>query len=372
MPLIVDGEINQAWAEAAAGLQWWGFTPYEEGVLPSSYIVDKKAGSSRTWEILATLEHELRTNLSVGLNFMWRKYDHFSWDPMYYYNGPLGDYSIDGRNVILDYKLYSVAGQIPTSIPGVDLGAGAGKDYYLRGYWIEPDETIGMYGWSPYYYHTLNSNYGIYWGIDLMFNKRLSDKWMLDGSISYMDQRYHYGDGYQNPTSLWAINKQIYAPYIGGASGKIDQYIFSHWTFKLEGLYQLPYGFNISFTFNARQGHPIRHYMTIVNYGWANYYENSVELYLDVFGKDKLPIFYQLNLRLEKELKIGDIGRVWIMADGFNVFNKAIINRRYARNEGTLYIYSDGSTSFRPYANNYRINEYLNPFIMRLGVRFQF
>ena len=363
MPLIVGNDINEEWAYLNYGMYYWGFEPYSTEILPSSYIVDPKATSNHTWEILATLEHELRTNLSVGLNFIWRKYNHFSWDPMYFYNGPLGDYSVGGKNVINDYNCYNVAGQIPTSYPGIDLGAGAGKDYYLRS---------AQYIWSPYTYHTLNTNYSTYWGIDLLFNKRLSDKWMLDGSISYMDQKYHYGNGYDNPTNLWALNNRVWAPNVGGASGKINQYIFSHWTVKLEGLYQLPYDFNISFTFNARQGHLIPHYMTIVDYRWANYYNRSTTVYLDPFGNEKLPIFYQLNIRLEKVIKIGDVGRVWIMADGFNVFNKAIINRRYDRNEGTLYIYSDGSTSFRPYANNYRINEYLNPFIMRLGVRFQF
>ena len=55
---------------------------------------------------------------------------------------------------------------------------------------------------------------------------------------------------------------------MGGASGKIGQYIFSHWMFKLEGLYQLPLDFNISFTFNARAGHIIPHYMTIADSRW--------------------------------------------------------------------------------------------------------
>jgi hypothetical protein len=364
MPLIVDGEVNPDWAAATEGIQYWGFVPGSTELLPSSYIVDPKATSNHTWEILATIEHELRTNLVVGLNFMYRKYDHFSWDPMYFYDGPLGDYSVGGKNVICDYRIYDVAGQIPSTIPGVDLGEGAGKDYYLR--------RDGYY-WSPYTYHTLNSNYSTYWGIDLLLNKRLSDKWMLDGNISYMDQRYHYGNGYDSQiTNLWALDNQIWAPAVGGASGKINQYLFSHWMVKLEGLYQLPYGFNISFTFNARAGHVIPHYMYVVDYRWSNYYNQDTTVYLDVFGKDTLPVFYQLNLRLEKELKIGDTGRVWVMADAFNVFNRAIINRRYDKREGTLYIYSDDSQYFAPYANNYRINEYLNPFIMRLGVRFQF
>ncbi|MGB9835172.1 MAG: carboxypeptidase regulatory-like domain-containing protein [Candidatus Saccharicenans sp.] len=369
IPLIVGGAINPDKYADLEGYSWGGFTPGSQTAGPSPYFVNKKATSSYTYELLATLEHELRKNLSVGLNFIYRKYSHFSWDVPYYTNGPYGDYRINGQDVIRDYNVYDVAGQIPTSLSGVpgadgvDLGEGAGKSYYL----MRPG-----YGYTPYTYHTLNNNYATYWGIDLLFNKRLSDKWMLNGSVSYMDQRYHYRNGVGNPTNLWAIDNQLYAPYIGGASGKISQYVFSHWMVKLEGLYQLPYGFDISFTFNARQGYVIPHYMTVVDYRWPNSYNRSTSVYLDIFGKDTLPVFYQLNLRLEKEIRLGDTGRIYLMADGFNVFNKAIINRRYPKNEGTLYIYSDGSMRFSKYANYYKINEYLNPFIMRLGVRFTF
>jgi len=51
--------------------------------------------------------------------------------------------------------------------------------------------------------------------------------------------------------------------------------------------------------------------------------------------------------------------------------NGACINRRYDNNEGTYRIYSD-HTTYSPYANKFRVNEILNPFVARFGVRFQF
>ncbi|MEN6561133.1 MAG: hypothetical protein ABFD52_10200 [Acidobacteriota bacterium] len=331
---------------------------------PSRYIrVDSNAASNRTSELLLTLDHELLQDFSVGLSATYRKYDHFTWNPYIYADGAYGDYSIEGESVLRDYNLYSVAGQIPSSIEGVDLGEGAGKDYYLL--------TPG-YGYTPYRAHVRNTNYETFWGLDLIFNKRLSNKWMMDGSISYMDQKYYYGDGYENPSNLWAQDGKLYAPALGSASGKINQYLFSHWMLKLEGLYQLPYDFNVSFTFNARAGHIIPHYMAITNRQWGNSYSRSVTSYLDVFGSSKLPNFYQLNLRLEKMIKLGDTGKIYLMADIFNVFNSSIVNRRYDMNEGTYYINANGTTTFSSYANNNMVNEILNPRVMRLGVRFQF
>jgi hypothetical protein len=362
IPLIVSGAVNPDYINNTQFNQWWGFTPNSSAAYPSSYTVNPNAGSSRSYELLLTVDHELLPDFSLALDATYRKYNHFSWDDAYYADGPFGDYSIDGQNVALGPTASLPDGTIPSSIAGVNLGAGAGQTFYL---------LDSQFTGTPYTYHTLNTNYETYWGIDLTFNKRLSNKWMLDGSVTYQDQKYHYGDGYTNASNLWAQQDQLYAPYIGSASGKLSQYIFSHWMFKLEGLYQLPLGFNISFTFNARAGHVVPHYMTVIDYTWANANSRSVTTYLDVFGKQTLPTFYQLNLRLEKMIKLGDTGRIYLMADAFNVTNAAIINRRYAKNEGTYRIYAD-HTTFTPAAHYYAVNEILNPFIMRLGVRFQF
>ena len=367
IPLIVNGAVNPVYINDTQFSQWWGFTPYSTAAAPSAYTMNPNAGSTRTYELLFTVDHELLPDFSLGLNGTYRKYDHFSWDDAYYANGPFGDYSIDGQNVALGPSASLPDGTIPSSITDingntVNLGAGPGHTIYMMD---------AQYTGTPYAYHTLNSSYNTYWGVDLTFNKRLSKKWMLDGSVSYQDQRYHYGDGYTNATNLWALNDQLWAPAMGGGSGKIDAYIFSHWMVKLEGLYQLPMGINVSFTFNARAGHIIPHYMTIVDYTWANSIYHTVTSYLDVFGNQTLPAFYQLNLRIEKMIKIGEAGRLYIMADAFNLTNAAIINRRYDRNEGTYRIYAD-HTTFTPYAHNYTVNEILNPLICRLGVRFQF
>ncbi len=368
VPLFVGGAVNPVISDpngAYYGVSWWGFTPFSSTAGPSRYTVQSNATNSRTWEALATIEHELLTDFSIGLNFTYRKYNHFSWNPAYYTNGALGDFRIAGQNVVQNQKTYVVAGQIPATVGNVSTGAAAGKPYYLR---------PATFGYTPYNIHQLNTNSEHYWGIDFVFNKRLSNRWMFDGSVSYMDQRYHYGDGVGNPTNLWALNDQIYAPYVGGASGKINQYIFSHWMLKLEGLYQLPYDFNVSFTFNGRAGHLISHYInSFTDRRWPNTNNRNVgSVYLEQFGGLKLPSFFQLNARIEKLVKLGSTGRIYIMADVFNVFNSAIINRRYDKREGDYSINADGSTIFTKYANNYAVNELLNPRIMRLGVRFQF
>ncbi len=95
--------------------------------------------------------------------------------------------------------------------------------------------------------------HNIYWGIDFVWTKRLSHKWMASGSITYQDQRSYFGDnGYTDPTNLWASEGQLYAFDMGGGSGKINRPFFTRWMFKLQGLYQLP----SDLTFPGRLGAP--------------------------------------------------------------------------------------------------------------------
>jgi hypothetical protein len=72
---------------------------------------------------------------------------------------------------------------------------------------------------------------------------------------------------------------------------------------------------------------------------------------------------------LEKMVKIGDGGRIYFMADVFNLFNQALMNRRYMRSEGTYYVATD---LFVPTPSKFQANEVLNPRTTRFGVRFTF
>jgi len=339
----------------AYGIMWYGERTGNPTAL--QYLVNPDAGSTRTTEFLATVEHELLPDFSLGLDFTLRKYDHQTIDLTYLPGPDANNPFVGGRDITRND--YVVAGKIPNSIAGVDLGEAAGKPWYVYNANIE---------YSPYAHHTTYSGYYTFWGLDFRFSKRLSNKWMVDGSFSYMDQKVHYGSEFADQTNLWALDSQVYAPNMGGASGKIGQYVFSHWMFKIEGLYQLPYGFDVSFTFNARQGHIIPHYMTISDANLPNPISQSNTIWLSTFGKDLLPTFYQLNMRFEKMIKIADTGRIYLMVDCFNVFNSAIINRREDRYEGDYYV---DALSFDPNALKYLANEVLNPRVFRFGVRFQ-
>ena len=57
------------------------------------------------------------------------------------------------------------------------------------------------------------------------------------------------------------------------------------------------------------------------------------------------------------------------MADVFNVFNSAIVNRAYDAYIGIYYVDTEESAA-NPFSRRY--NEILNPRVLRFGVRFEF
>jgi hypothetical protein len=84
-----------------------------------------------------------------------------------------------------------------------------------------------------------------------------------------------------------------------------------------------------------------------------------------------LPTFWNLNLRIEKVLRVGDLGKIYLMIDAFNVFNSSILNRKRDIDTGTLYIHNSPPT-FSESSRSGEPNEILNPRIFRFGLRFQF
>jgi hypothetical protein len=90
--------------------------------------------------------------------------------------------------------------------------------------------------------------------------------------------------------------------------------------FKLSGLYQLPWGLNLSAVLQAREGYVIPYRIQVSlpgGLGRTNFYEGGKK-----FGDDRLPNFAILNLGLEKVFKISDNTNATVFVDWYNVTNR--------------------------------------------------
>jgi hypothetical protein len=173
---------------------------------------------------------------------------------------------------------------------------------------------------------------------------------------------------------------QPYGDWGGATSGKVAALMYTTWMAKLSALYQLPYNFNVSGTFNAREGWRVPHYFYLDDYSAPNYTaQHGQTIYTQVQVEDALPTFTNIAFRIEKRISIGE-GRMYLMADVFNLLNSNMPVRSYPKNFGTAYFRNAGpagSQTFQQYNSswyNYTglYNEILNPRIWRFGVRFEF
>jgi hypothetical protein len=306
----------------------------ETSTLGADYL-DPGVTPEKTMEILVGVEHELMPDFGVGINFQYRKMYDYNWNKMLVY-----DYLNDSALRLVQNSDWVEAGSINGNV-----------------YWDLDYDKCG-YTFTTYMEKRPDYNQ-TYMGIELTFKKRLTNKWMLDGSFTYQDHRVHYlsRDSYDDPTDHLPVDKLDGQPmaYQAGGSGSSNVYMNSRWIFKLSGLYQLPYGFNISGTLSARDGFISPTLATDPDY--TNYNGDLAAVWTEKFGTTRDPNMYLVNLRLEKRFAVGDFGNFYISADCFNVFNS---NVRLARQRDEASSNYDQTLCI------------MSPRIFRFGVRFEF
>ncbi len=383
------------------GSYWGGFTWGSSALTkPTSYIDLANFKTDLTHEVNVSLERELFQNFGASVSVYWKRMGRYSWSRAYYPSDPANTpndepvYTEDlGANHVRTQDDYYIAGYVPDMLykPGtdgvygtsddiaVDPGAAAGLPWYAL---IGPS-TNPITRSTSYSIQTMmpSNRYNVYYGFDLVATKRLANKWMFNGSFTYQMQKQHLGDGWLDPTGNWSYDNQIFGFSQGGGSGKISQVYFTRWMVKLMGLYQLPYDINLSGTVSAHEGTFNTNQFSISNYTSTNPNYNSNDR-SDTFlthtynNSDRLGNVIVVNFKLEKVLRLGTGGRMYLSVDMFNAFNTQIVTRRYNRNLGTFRqsgaIGSEVPFSYAaPSATAGVNNELLNPLVFRLGVRFE-
>jgi hypothetical protein len=230
-------------------------------------------------------------------------------------------------------------------------------NYYADG--TGPETSATYYGRTarpPYSYQTnYDKRHDRYIAGQIVLKKRLSNKWMLDASFTYMDwKRFHEGEylGSLGLNNGAYYDAAVVAPQSGG-SGQTGIFVNSRWQFKLSGLYQMPGGFNVAGVFRAREGYVTRAYENIylTGIGTQSIYGPGA------FGDLRLPSFWELDLRLEKVWNVTETSYVVFAVDAFNITNSAHILK------------TQHALTAPDYGDPLRI---LNPRVIRFGVRFTF
>lgn len=385
--------VTDAMAYREESLMWGGMDWDDKlSLTANDDTVSPDRKQKNDFDILISLEREIFSDFGIGIDFTYRWDARSDWEIDYYpqYDSD-GVITTFGERALLDPSDpnyfppnmldhirhkddYMQAGLIPDTVVADDPGEvsfstdqAAGRPWYV----LKDEPQMGY----TKYDIILNrpDRYNTYMGMDIRWNKRYSNNWMLSGSVTLQTQKQFYGDlGYTNPNNLWAYDGDYYTNSMGGGSGKLSVPMFTRWMFKMQGMYSLPLGFDVSLSVNGREGMIIDQFFYLYDYDLPNTRNQSQSIQMQTnTDQARLGNVWVVNTKVQKRLKLGDVGSVWISCDIFNTLNNQVMNRQRYNRMGNYYV-SYSTPRFSPYRRAGEPNEVVNPLVLRFGVRFQF
>jgi hypothetical protein len=328
------------------------------GQLVTDAQVDKNLSAPLTDEIVASVEHALMPEFVISLSATYRKYfDLLEQERLVRENG--GPIRVHQRS---DYV--PRAPRVNNACNTNPCAPGTGFDNRL------PDgSTWSATQWS---FRSGVEYIGVnrlengdreqdYLGFTLGFNKRLANRWLLRGHVTWTDWEWNVPESErEDPTLVVPGGNADGDPVIlgvgNGSGAKGNVYINSEWSYDISGMYQIapdrPWGFNVAANINGRQGYPVPYSRN------TNLNDGLGTRLLQVGGLDefRLDDIMIINARLEKEFTFSDFG-LTLSVDGFNLLNESYVLQR----QGNLALTS----------NNF-VLEITSPRIFRVGARVNF
>ena len=255
-----NGDLALDGAEAGS-LRFWvpmGFDP----ALPagaSPYAVDPRLRPETTDELLLGVEHAFRRDFAVGLHGTYRRVDGILERRLLVRDAASGAVFTPTRDDWVPAG--AVSGTLPGSasydVPYYDLRPGlapTGGDLLVNG-----DRRQDVLGAS------------------LDWEKRLADRWMTRGRLSWQSWTWRLGPNFRrfdDPTNALGSGDDEGAPVAPAAASPDSAapfdaartsglYLDARWSLDLAGLVQLPHAFNLAAEISGRQGFPIADYREV-------------------------------------------------------------------------------------------------------------
>ncbi|MEA2561826.1 MAG: hypothetical protein QOH06_3330 [Acidobacteriota bacterium] len=324
------------------------YDPRNGGLLVSNGV-SSDLDAPITDELLLGVEHALRPEFVVGLNFTYRQLTDLVDLERLVFEGNAGSEanlsSIGRKHRRSDYQPRNIT----VTLPNGDV------------------RNVTVYDLKP----GITSRGGVFYengdreqeflGASLTFNKRLANRWMLRGNVSWQDWSWNVPDSeLEDPTPLLGGGQDGDPVLQGSGTGsgsKGGVYINSNWSYSVNGLYQIapdrPWGFNLAGNLTGREGYPVPYFRRLNRTGIPTAANVQVTEDPDEFRTDDINVF---DARVEKEFTFSDFG-LTLGVDVFNVLNENfVLQRRHQVGIGAT--------------NN--VTEVLSPRIFRVGARLSF
>ena len=346
-PSLEPGELGEEAFAPSGNLNPFTLLPLQ------SNAVDPNLDAPITDELLFGIEHALRPEFVVGLNVTWRRYTDTLEGELLVFDSadPFSEANLNsvGRpHRRDDYVRRTASGVTPD-----------GRPYTLEYFELRPGVTT-----RNGFLLENGDRENEFRGASLVLNKRLANRWMMRGNLTWQDWTWDIPDGEnEDPTDNVAggvIDDTDVLQGSGTVSGaKGNVFISSGWSYSLLGLYQIApdraWGFNVSANLNGREGYPLRYSRQIFRDTIAAGSATVIPVAADA-DAFRYPDVHVVDLRVEKEFSLSDFGLTLGM-DVFNALNESYVLQR----QGVL---STGTGN--------HVVEILSPRVFRVGARLSF
>jgi Carboxypeptidase regulatory-like domain len=281
---------------------------------PATIAADLK--NTITDELVVGLDHELMRNFGVGVSYIYRNYHQnrgtFRVGALSAEYAPVTFSKACGNSSCTQPTYSGTYFQRATALPATTI--------------LRNDGT-----------------YTVYQGLEFTARKRLSNKWMLNGSFTYNHGIFWEPQAdrdYLDPTNVALVN--------GQSDGVVP------WVAKLSGLYTLPWNIGVSAFLNTRSGFT---YNTTIQSPTRTGGGGTVNVLLQTNGALTYPTFSELDLNVDKTIPLGAGRRLVLQMAVFNLTNAATVFSRVTRQDVSN-------------ANN--VTNVLAPRVARFGIRLNF
>lgn len=278
-------------------------------VAPNLNRVDPNLDPQTTDELVLGVEHAASTNLVVSLLGTLRRIDDI----------------LEARPLVRETATGLLRPAVRTDYEGQPRTAvvgGPGPVFRLK----DGLETTGAN------FTTNGDRTQDYLGLSLAFERRLADRWMARGHVTWSDWTWNV------PASFAAIDDPTddvdSADNDGGTVGEQslgsgnrgDVWLSARWTANVTGLYQVggdrPWAFNVGGAVNLRDGYPSPRFHAVVAEDGR-----SLNVADGDFDDDRNDPLATLDLRLDRDLRLGPVG-LNLGVDIFNVTNESTVLQR--------------------------------------------
>jgi hypothetical protein len=319
-----------------------------------SNAVDPELAAPINNEVLLGIEHAILPELVVGLQATWRRYTGgLEAERLVFDGDALADENLDHVGRVHrrdDYEQRTDTGTLPD-----------GRSYTVS-WWELRDGVTTRDGFRL----ENGDREQEYRGASLFLTKRLSNRWMMRGNVSWQDWQWDIPDSEnEDPTDTIAggvvdgTDVLQGSGTVSGAKGNV--FINSGWSYSLNGLYQIaperPWGFSLAANLTGREGYPLRYARRIGRETIVDAAGTGIDVPVvadaDAF---RYPDVHLLDLRVQKEFNLSDLG-LTLGVDVFNALNESYVLQR----QGLL---------TKNNANH--VQEIVSPRVFRLGARLSF